>query len=147
MNIIIHIQEGPLAERPAADAMMHGAAGAVVCFEGVVRADEDGQPIIALDYEVYEPMATRQLHRLAGEILQSFGLLAITAIHSRGRVLAGQCAFRLLVAAIHRAEALRAVEAFIDQMKRDVPIWKTAVYADVPAADMLSAHRTTAASK
>jgi molybdopterin synthase catalytic subunit len=50
--------------------------------------------------------------------------------HSRGRVAAGECSFRLRVAASHRPEALRAVEEFIDRMKRDVPIWKTPVYAD-----------------
>jgi molybdopterin synthase catalytic subunit len=145
MNITTHIQEGPLAARPVAeaDAIVQGAAGAVVCFEGVVRAEENERRINALDYEVYEPMAGRQLHRLAQDIMQSFGLLALTAIHSRGRVPVGHCAFRLQVAATHRAEALAAVEAFIDRMKRDVPIWKTAVYADAPAADKLSAARAT----
>jgi molybdopterin synthase catalytic subunit len=143
MNVDICIQDGPLAAAPAmkADPIVPGGAGAVVRFDGVVRAGENGGVITALDYEVYEPMASRQLRRLAEEVGESFGLLAITAIHSRGRVMVGQCAFRLQVAAVHRAEALAAMEAFIDRMKRDVPIWKTAVHADSTAAEMTSDQR------
>jgi molybdopterin synthase catalytic subunit len=37
------------------------------------------------------------------------------------------------VYALHRAEALAAVGEFIDRMKRDVPIWKTAL-TDAPMA-------------
>ncbi len=129
MSVTVRIHDGPLPVSPAGCSVggATGAAGAVVFFEGVVRAEEDGRPIQALDYEVYEPMATRELQRLAEDVLRSFGLLAVSVAHSRGRVPVGQCAFRLSVAAAHRAEALRAVEAFIDRLKRDVPIWKTPV--------------------
>ena len=148
MNVTIRIQDGPLAAEAAADVggIVLGAAGAVVCFDGVVRTEENGRDITAIDYEVYEPMASRQLQRLAEEIGQSFGLLAIGVSHSRGRVMVGQCAFRLQVATAHRGEALSAVAAFIDRMKRDVPIWKTAVYTDAQAGDSLPAERAAVRS-
>ena len=135
MNITVCIQEGPLpAGQPAWPGREDvGAAGAIVCFEGVVRADENGRPITALDYEVYEPMATRELQRSAEDVARSCRLLAVSVVHSRGRVPVGQCAFRLQVVGTHRAEALRAVAEFIDRLKRDVPIWKTPVYKPVPA--------------
>jgi len=141
MNISVHIQEGPLPEcrRARADCGDAGAAGAVVCFEGVVRASENGRPITALDYEVYEPMATRELQRVAEDVLRSCGLLAVSVVHSRGRVPVGQCSFRLHVAGAHRAEALRAVAVFIDRLKQDVPIWKTAVYKSTAETDTPSA--------
>jgi molybdopterin synthase catalytic subunit len=41
----------------------------------------------------------------------------------------GAASFRLLVRAAHRREALDAADAYIERMKRDVPIWKTAVPA------------------
>ena len=37
-----------------------GDMGAVVCFSGIVRGEEDGNPIAALDYEVFAPMARRR---------------------------------------------------------------------------------------
>jgi molybdopterin synthase catalytic subunit len=132
MNIAVCIQDGPLPDGLPAEAasVVAGQAGAVVCFEGVVRACENGRSIAALDYEIYEPMATRELRRLAEDVWRSFGLLAVSVTHSRGRVAAGQCAFRLRVVAAHRGEALRAMEVFIDRLKQDVPIWKQAVYTD-----------------
>jgi len=36
-------------------------AGALLVFDGIVRHMEDGRELAALDYEVYEPMATQQL--------------------------------------------------------------------------------------
>src|SRR5512143_2208586 len=129
MTVKIDIRNGPLPARPEpwheyADC---GAAGAHVCFEGIVRELQEGRRIAALDYEVYEPMATRELQRLADEIVRKAGLLALSVEHSRGRVPVGQCAFRLRLAGVHRAEALHAVATFIDRLKQDVPIWKRPV--------------------
>ena len=101
--------------------------GAAIVFDGVVRADEGGRTIRALAYEVYEPMASNMLTELGREMLAKHGLVAIVVEHSRGEVPVGQRSFRLTVHALHRAEALAAVGEFIDRMKRDVPIWKTAL--------------------
>ena len=80
-----------------------------------------------MDYEIYEPMARQLLAQLAEELVARFGLLALRVEHSYGRVEVGQCSFRLQVAAAHRQEALAAMACFIDRLKEDVPIWKTAV--------------------
>jgi molybdopterin synthase catalytic subunit len=124
--VTIDIVDGPLGA--AAPAPIENA-GALVCFEGIVRPLEDGRRIVALDYEAYQPMADAQLRRLAERVLHDHGVLSLRVEHSRGRVPAGACSFRLRIASRHRPEALRAAEEFIDKMKRDVPIWKTAVYA------------------
>ena len=105
-------------------------AGALVVFEGIVLPREDGRPITALDYEAYQPMAATQLRRLGEEMVRRHGLLGLSVEHSRGRIRVGECSFRLRIASRHRPEALRATEQFIDRLKRDVPIWKTAVFAD-----------------
>jgi molybdopterin synthase catalytic subunit len=126
MSIQVHIVDGALGE--TAPWRIEGA-GAVLCFEGIVRPTEDGQPIAALDYEVYEPMASKVLAQIAEDLAASHGLLAVRVEHSRGRVGAGRCSFRLCVASIHRKEGLDAMDRFIDRLKRDVPIWKRAVPA------------------
>lgn len=124
---VVSIVDGPLG--PHVPGPAEAGAGAALLFEGIVRGDEAGRPIEALDYEVYEPMASRELGLLIGELLGGEGILAIRAWHSRGRVPVGAVSFRLLVASVHRKEGLRAMDAFIDRMKRDVPIWKRAVVA------------------
>lgn len=128
VNVFFH--EGPLSAA-ALPLACHGA-GAVIAFEGRVRLLEDGRSIAALDYEIYEPMARRILGRLAEETVARHGLIAICVEHSYGRVGVGQCSFRLQVAAPHRQEAIAAMACFIDRLKQDVPIWKTAIAAETP---------------
>ena len=127
-NVAVHLVEGPLMPQPPAAA---GGAGAVVQFEGVVRPEEEGKPLAALVYEAYEPMTTRELTNLAETIAAEHGLLAIAVEHSVGRIAAGETSFRLTVSSRHRAEALAAMERFIVEMKRVVPLWKVARFSDV----------------
>lgn len=124
MNATARIADGALP--PAEPPHAVPGAGAVVVFEGVVRGHEGGARIAALEYATYDPMALKQLQVLADDIARGHGLLALRAEHSRGRVPVGACSFRLVVHAAHRAEALAAIGEFVDRLKRDVPIWKTA---------------------
>ncbi len=128
-----------------------GRIGARLRFEGIVRRDEprsgattivtidtsshgdspntsDIGQLSALDYTAYEPMASRELERVAREVSGEFGVEAMFVLHSRGRVMVGEVSFVLIVESAHRAPALRAMGAFIDRMKRDVPIWKVPVW-------------------
>lgn len=128
MNVQVYLADGPLgAARP--DWKTDGA-GAVLCFEGIVRPMEDDRSIVALDYEAYEPMAGKMLSQIADELVRRFGLISLCVEHSRGRVEVGHCSFRLRIAARHRKEGLDAMGAFIDRLKEDVPIWKSPVYSD-----------------
>jgi molybdopterin synthase catalytic subunit len=131
MSVTIRIIDGPLGE-PASVLLPTAQFGAAIVFDGVVRSDEGGRPIRALNYEVYEPMASNMLAELGREMLTKHGLVSILVEHSRGEVPVGQRSFRLTVHALHRAESLAAVGEFIDLMKRDVPIWKTALHASPP---------------
>ncbi|HRQ71987.1 MAG TPA: molybdenum cofactor biosynthesis protein MoaE [Phycisphaerales bacterium] len=122
MPISIQITDGPLAthtpERPQPEG------GAAVVFEGIVRPTENGATIDGLHYETYEPMAQRQMHTIAADLIQRLGLLRVSVEHSRGFVPVGGCSFRLVIVSAHRREALDAMDEFIDRLKRDVPIWK-----------------------
>ena len=130
MSIGISILEGPL--EPHKPAPVPDGAGAVLVFEGIVRRREGDREIEALDYQAYEPMAQDQLRRLAEDLVQRHGLIAIDVWHSRGRVAVGGCSFRLIIHAPHRKEALAAMDEFIDRLKRDVPIWKSAAWPGAP---------------
>ncbi len=128
MSVCVRIIDGPLsADVPPIP--LPPCVGARVVFEGTVRGEEDGRALRALKYEVYEPMATRMLEEIAGEVLAVHGLIEMHIEHSRGEVPVGARSFRLGVLAAHRQEALRAMDEFITRMKQDVPIWKVAVWA------------------
>jgi len=122
----VTICDGPVVPRAA--GAVEGA-GAVICFEGIVRPMENGKTIEALVYETYDPMAQNMLGQLAREAMETFALLAVHVAHSRGRVPAGACSCRIEVASRHRQEGIAAITEFIDAMKRDVPIWKQPVFS------------------
>lgn len=124
MAVDVRISDGPLGPHHA-DAPLPGG-GAAVVFEGIVRDTENGGAIEGLHYEAYEPMAQRQIHAIAHDLVQRLGLLRISVEHSRGFVPVGGCSFRLVIIAAHRREAIDAMDQFIDRLKQDVPIWKRA---------------------
>lgn len=120
-GVDVAIVEGPLERVPS--PLVEGA-GAVMCFEGIIRPSEAGRFIEAIEYEAYRPMADRVLAELAEEVSRRFGLLYVCARHSVGVVCVGEVSFRLDIASAHRVEGLEAMAWFIDRMKRDMPIWK-----------------------
>jgi molybdopterin synthase catalytic subunit len=143
VTAIANIFDGALSEEAVAESLAapiwragrEGAqTGALVRFDGIVRRMEpdatgEGRPLAALDYRTYDPMAERELAALARRTLGEHGLLRIAALHSRGRVDVGATSFILIVEAAHRKDALAAMTAFIEALKRDVPIWKHPVWA------------------
>lgn len=129
MSVSVAILDGPLPPSSQSELVGGAGCGAWVCFEGIVRAAEDRRAITALRYEAYEPMARNLLTELAEEVLSRHGLIGVHVVHSRGIVPVGACSFRLTILAAHRKPALAAMDEFIDRMKKDVPIWKNAVWA------------------
>ncbi len=120
MQIDIVLQNEPLVLPEVETA----GAGAVVRFEGRVRAEEKGAVIEALDYEAYQPMARTEMEKLARELGAAHGCLAVRVRHRLGRVPVGEAAILVEVCARHRGEAFAFVTEFMNRVKQDVPIWK-----------------------
>lgn len=134
-TIRVSITEGPLAavNQTKFGLLIYPGAGALICFEGIVRPSEADRPIEGIRYEAYEPMAQETLYKLLENTIEEFGVLAVTVEHSKGMVPNLMCSFRMQVASTHRKEGLAAMDWFIDAMKSDVPIWKHQVWSDEPS--------------
>ncbi len=106
--------------------------GGIVTFEGVTRAELDGDhgPLVRLDYEAHESMARKQLERLADEATSRFGAGKVALVHRLGSVPPGGASVMIAVACPHRGEAFDACRWIIDTLKQDVPIWKKDVFED-----------------
>jgi molybdopterin synthase catalytic subunit len=130
MQVEIELTTRPIDLRRELPRELVGAAGAVVEFQGIVRAEEAGQAVAALEYEAYSPMAERVMRRIAEDAGRRYGCLFMRVTHRIGVVPLGEAAIHVVVAARHRAEALALVTEFMDKLKQDVPIWKVrAVHA------------------
>jgi molybdopterin synthase catalytic subunit len=122
MKIHIEITREVLRARGAVSEA--GGIGAVVEFAGVVRGEEDGAAIAALDYEAYEKMAQSEMEKIARDLAGQFPCDSIEVIHRIGRVPVGEASIVVRIEAKHRAEAFGMLGEFMDRLKRDVPIWK-----------------------
>jgi len=117
-----------LTDQPLADpGPVAGEIGAVVVFWGIVRAEESGQPITALDYTAYRPMAQHQFEKLIAETKGRFPIRRLHVAHRLGAVPVGEPSLLVRVEACHRAEAFAAAQFLIDELKQRVPIWKQAI--------------------
>lgn len=122
MQVEVHITEEPLGQPTPT---FRSDCGAVVEFHGVVRESENQEPITALVYEAYLPMAERLLRDHLEAVLRKHDCRAGVVHHRIGTVPVGEASLYVAVASPHRKEALSAVGDFIDRLKTDVPIWKT----------------------
>jgi len=122
--------------RQAADAR----DGASVEFLGLVRGTEGDQPIAALSYETYEPMAERMIGKFVEEAEARWDLHQVLVQHRVGTVAVGEIAVLIGIAASHREQAFEACRFLIDAIKRDVPIWKTAIGINGAIVEVACAH-------
>jgi molybdopterin synthase catalytic subunit len=102
-------------------------AGAAISFAGIVRGDEEGRSISAIDYESFQRMAEHQFHLLFDEMEKRWPVESVRLIHRVGIVKVGEASLWVEVVAAHRGEAFAACQWLIDEMKRVVPIWKKPV--------------------
>ncbi|HAJ62260.1 MAG TPA: molybdopterin synthase, partial [Cyanobacteria bacterium UBA8543] len=59
------------------------ANGAVVVMSGTVRNQTDGKPVVALEYQAYEPMALRVFEAIAADIRNRWPDVNRVVIHHR----------------------------------------------------------------
>jgi molybdopterin synthase catalytic subunit len=98
--------------------------GALAEFSGIVRAEENGRDIAALEYEAYSPMAERVMHEIISEIGHRHPCLSVGVTHRVGIIPVGETAIHIVATARHRAEAFAMLTEFMNRLKQDVPIWK-----------------------
>lgn len=106
------------------DRVRHSGAGAVCTFTGLVRDHSGAGSVTHLEYEAYEPMAQREMRRLAEEVLDRWPGARVAIVHRVGRLELQEASVVISVSCPHRAEAFEACRWAIDQLKESVPIWK-----------------------
>lgn len=107
----------------AARAVMTNSDGAYVLFVGVVRDHARGRSVTGITYDVYKPLAEKQMTRIVEQVRERWGL-ACAILHRFGYLAVGEASVVVCVASSHRAEAFDACRWAIDALKTDVPIWK-----------------------
>src|ERR1700743_3741878 len=139
MKIDIQITPEPVPAKVSSPAIPHGAR---VEFRAVVRGEKNAEPISALEYEHYSPMAENEMRRILESLEKRFPCLAAKIIHRTGMVPMGETAIYVGIISKHRGEAFALLAEFMDRLHTEVPIWKTrAVPAERPSVPTIQTAR------
>jgi molybdopterin synthase catalytic subunit len=125
----------PLDVAGAIASVADETTGATAAFVGTVRAEaavreNRDRPVTKLEYEAHTTLAEEKMREIAASAAQRWKLARLTAIHRTGTCELGEPTVVIACSAPHRAEALEACHWIIDEIKREVPIWKREVYSD-----------------
>ena len=110
--------------------LLDRSCGAYVQFDGWVRDYNEGQQVLRLEYEVYQPMAVKEGNRIIEEAIERFGISNAHGVHRSGLMELSDVAVVVGVSSPHRAAAFDACRYIIDQVKARLPIWKKEYYAN-----------------
>lgn len=124
MHIEIQLTREPIRPDAARLQTGDGECGALAEFTGIVRGEENGGTIAALEYEAYDEMAVSVMRQICDSLAAQQPCAAVVVIHRIGIIPVGEAAIYIGVTAKHRAAAFALITGFMDRLKQDVPIWK-----------------------
>jgi molybdopterin synthase catalytic subunit len=112
------------------DRVMSPESGGIDVFIGTVRSATKGKKVVQLEFEAYEPMALKEINKIAEEVLNKWPVHKMLIYHRTGILQIGEIPVIIAVSAAHRDAAFDACRYAIDTLKQTVPIWKKEVFED-----------------
>lgn len=106
------------------DFVQTDVVGGICIFVGTVRIKNKNKTVTHLDFEAYESMAKKEMHKIAEHCIKTLGAQRISIHHRTGSVHIGEKAVVITASSIHRDIAFAACRYAIDTLKNNVPIWK-----------------------
>lgn len=123
-DLLVRITADPVGADEAVTFVADPAAGGTCVFLGTVRDHSNAGQVTGLTYEAWEEQAQRRLEGVAEEMFGRWPLRRVAFLHRWGELAVGDVSVVVACSAPHRAEAFEACRHGIEQLKRDVPIWK-----------------------
>jgi molybdopterin synthase catalytic subunit len=123
-NLLVRVTADVIGAEEALAFVADPGAGGTCVFLGTVRDHSNAGGVTGLAYEAWEEQAARRLAELGGELFDRWALCKAAFLHRFGDLAVGDVSVVVACSAPHRAEALEACRQGIEQLKRDVPIWK-----------------------
>ena len=112
------------------DFVQDTSCGGIAAFVGTVRNATQNKEVILLDFSGYEPMAIKEMQKIADLALEKFPIHKIAIHHAVGPLKIGDIPVIITVSSAHRKAAFEACEFAIDTLKETVPIWKKEHFSD-----------------
>lgn len=129
-SIYIHIGAEALDLKGCYDFVQDDACGGIAIFAGTVRDNTQSKSVKKLAFSAYEPMAVKEMRKIAQEAIERFGVHKMAIHHAVGELEIGAVPVIIAVSSPHRGAAFKACEFAIDTLKKTVPIWKKEYFED-----------------
>lgn len=120
----IRLQEGAFSADSELDRLLSGKVGGTVLFVGSVRGSSPEGRVPHLEFQSFGPMARKKLLEIRARAIRRFKVEDVTVIHRTGRLRPGERIVLVAASAAHRDAAFKACRYVLEELKRDVPIWK-----------------------
>ena len=127
--VLTEVTDQPIDVDAHLAAVAGSSSGAVVSFAGVVRDHDGGRSVTSIEY-VGHPTAAAVLARVVAEVTADSEAEAVVVSHRVGPLAVGDAALLVAVAGVHRAEAFTTAMLLVDEVKRQLPVWKRQVFSD-----------------
>jgi len=121
---MISLVEGEIRPSEIVEKVRDPSSGALVLFLGTVRSPSNGREVTHLEYEAYDEMALEKLKQIVDEAKSRWDPGDIAVVHRLGKVAVGEISLLIAVSSAHRATAFEISRFIIEEIKREVPIWK-----------------------
>lgn len=109
---------------------MSPQSGGIDVFIGTVRNATKDKAVVRLDFEAYEPMALKEMEKIAAQAFEKWPVQKLLIHHRVGILAVGEIPVIIAVSCAHRDAAFEACRFVIDTLKQTVPIWKKEVFED-----------------
>ena len=129
-RISIHITSEKLNLQNCYDFVQDQECGGIALFVGTVRNTTQNKTVKRLDFSAYEPMAIKELKKIALHAVEKFNVSKIVIHHAVGNLKIGDVPVIIAVSSAHREAAFEACQYAIDTLKETVPIWKKEFFED-----------------
>ncbi len=104
--------------------------GAICFFVGTIRNNNFDKKVNKVHMEAYSPMVMNQLEKIIISAMEKWDLHRVSVGHRYGDLRIGDIAVIVGVVCKHRKNVFEACQYVIDELKKNVPIWKNEFYMD-----------------
>lgn len=104
--------------------------GAQSVFVGYMRDFREDTHVTRMNIAHYPPMTQQHIEQLAAQLIKDFHLHHVYIAHRVGEVYPTSPLVLIAATAAHRANAVRATETALEQLKHTAPFWKKEYHQD-----------------
>ena len=130
MQTLVQITDLPIDPEAIINLVKTDDSGAINVFIGTVRNRTQNREVVKLEFEAYESMAIKELHKIVSQVKARWLVNEIAIHHRVGELDIGDIPVVIAVSTPHRKQGFEACEFAIDTLKQSVPIWKKEIFAD-----------------